>query len=448
MAGELYVSNLIGTFDYQEILSLYYKSQSLPVQLLQQSESVLLERESALKELKQEIDSLYDAFNSLTSTTVLESKRVSVSEPEVLQAEVVDPLKALEGSYQVNVSKLAKNDVWLSLAGVSELSQSVASTSGQITVKYGGEVVATVDYDVDVDDSTYPSTLTEVVNAINSVQDKVKASIIYDGSSYRLLLSGRDTGKDNLVEVEETGSGDLLDKLEIGASYSDSHVQTAQDAELEIFGAQITSSTNTFDGAVPGLRLTVSSLGSSTVTVEPDYEPLKEALNSLINAYNKVVDFINEKAGKDGILSGDNTVYTVRSAILSRLQPLFNLSLLEVDKDTGHVSVDATKLSELLSSSPQELEGAISKLKASLGDYLLFLISPDSPIENEIESLDKEKDRIEGRIDELNKSINEQMEIFKKQLIQVQLLQAKMEEIRAKLTATFGVPTLFSGEKK
>jgi len=123
MAGELYVSNLIGTFDYQEILSLYYKSQSLPVQLLQQRESVLLERESALKELKQEIDSLYDAFNSLTSTTVLESKRVSVSEPEVLQAEVVDPLKALEGSYQVNVSKLAKNDVWLSLAGVSELSQ-------------------------------------------------------------------------------------------------------------------------------------------------------------------------------------------------------------------------------------------------------------------------------------------------------------------------------------
>jgi flagellar hook-associated protein 2 len=37
-------------------------------------------------------------------------------------------------------------------------------------------------------------TLEDLVNAINSAQDRVKASIYYDGSSYRLMLSESDAG--------------------------------------------------------------------------------------------------------------------------------------------------------------------------------------------------------------------------------------------------------------
>ena len=189
MAGELYISNLVGTFDYQQILSLYYQSQSAPIQFLKQREDTINQKITALNEFKSDIEGLYDAFNSLTSTTILDQKEVSVSNPEVLSAEVSDPLSAQPGSVSVTVDALAKNDVWLSQSGVSDLSSAVATTAGEIQISYAGQVVATVDYDADATDSAYPSTLTEIADAINEAQDKVKASVIYDGSQYRLLLS-------------------------------------------------------------------------------------------------------------------------------------------------------------------------------------------------------------------------------------------------------------------
>ena len=442
MAGEIYVSNLAGTFDYQKILEMYYQAQVAPIQLLQQQESTIDARASALNDFKSRLDSFYDAFNQLTSTSLMESKKVSVSSPDVLQASVSDPLKAVEGTYQVTVNRLATNDVWLSQSGVSDPAAPVATQSGQITLTYAGETVAVINYDTDPDDTSKPTTINEIAQAINDAQDKVKASVIYDGSSYRLLLTGTDTGSQATISISETGSGDLLDRLELGDNYSGSHVQTAQDAEIEIFGATITSPTNTFNDAIPGVELQVSSVGTATVEVSHDYQPFKDALNSLIDAYNSIVDFLNDKAGKDGILSGDNTLYTIRSSILSRLQPLFNLGLLDVDKDTGHLILDGEKLDQLLETSPQSLEDAVNQLKDSLQDYLLFLISPDGPVDSEIDSLNRQKESIEERIDQLNKMLNEQMELFKKQLIQVQLLQEQMAELRAKIASTFGNTTL------
>ncbi|WP_457678618.1 flagellar filament capping protein FliD [Thermovibrio sp.] len=443
MAGELTISNLVGTFDYQQILSMYYQSQSLPVQLLQKQESKIDDKISALKTFEDDVNSLYSAFNDVVSTDLSQLKTVSSSSPGVLTASVVDPSKAINGAYQVQVDQLAQNDVWLSQAGVSDLDSAVATTSGQITVKYAGETVAVIDYDTDTSDSSKPSTLTEIADAINNAQDKVKASIIYDGSSYRLILSGADTGSQSTISISETGDGDLLDQLKLGDDYSDSHVQTAQDAKIEVYGATITSPTNTFEGAIPGLELTVNSVGTATLTVNNDYSKFEESLNSLVDAYNKIVDFINDKAGKDGILSGDNTLYAIRSTILSKLQPLFNLGLLSVDKDTGHLSLDDDKLSQLLQNSSQTVQDAVSQLKENLQDYLLFLISPDGPVESEINGLESTKSNLKEQIDDLNKVISDQMEALKQQLIQVQLLQAQMEEVKARLTSVFGNPSLF-----
>ncbi len=442
MAGELYISNLIGTFDYQEILNLYYQSQSAPINLLKSQESKLSEKESALEEFNSDIQKFYEAFNSLTSSYELEAKSVSVSNPSVLSADVVDPLSAQEGSYTIEVNQLAKNDVWLSQKGVSSLSDPVSTASGQLTIEYEGQAVTVVDYDKDATDNAKPSTLTEIANAINSSQDKVVASVIFDGSSYRLLLSGKDTGEKATISIKETGSGDLLDNLELGDNYSESHVQVAQDAKITLFGAEISSSTNTFKDAIPGVEFTVNTTGTSVINVQSDYSQFKSDLTSLIDSYNSIVDFILDKAGKDGVLAGDNTLYNIRSSFLSKMQPLFNLGILSVDKDTGHISLDTSKLDALLRQDLTSVKTAISDLKGSLQDYLIFLTSPEGPVNAEIKSLENAKSQIEDRVDFMNKMLSEQVEEFKKQLIQVQLLQSKMEELRAKIASTFGTPTL------
>ena len=56
MAGEIYVSNL-GSFDYQNILNMYYQANSLPIQLLQSQETEIDE-----KVLLQQIQKIHQLF--------------------------------------------------------------------------------------------------------------------------------------------------------------------------------------------------------------------------------------------------------------------------------------------------------------------------------------------------------------------------------------------------
>jgi len=442
MAGEIYISNLAGTFDYQQLLDTYYQAQMQPVYLLQSQESVLDSKISALNDFASKIDDLYSAFNSLTSTTILDQKSVTSSNETVLTASVYDASKALTGSVSVDVKQLATNDVWLSQASVADLTSAVAMTSGTIEISYAGNVVATINYDTDTADSTNPSTLQEIASAINNAQDKVRASVIFDGTGYRLLLSGVDTGSSNTISITETGGGDLLDQLQIGSSYPSSHVQTAQDAVVSVYGTDISSSTNTFTDAVPGIQFTVKDVGTATITTDKDFEPFKTALNDFISAYNSLVDFVQTEGGKDGVLSGEATLQTVRSGILSRMQPLVNLGIIEFDKDTGHAILNSTKLDELLLNSEDTVRQAISDLKTSLYDYLVYLKDPRGPIESKEDSLNSQKTSLENQIEQMQKIINDQIELFRQQLIQVQLLQEEMNSIRAKLTSVFGDTTL------
>ncbi|SMP06918.1 flagellar hook-associated protein 2 [Desulfurobacterium pacificum] len=442
MAGELYVSNLAGTFDYQTILEAYYQAQMQPVLYLQQQEDAINTKISAVNDFETKIEAFYEKFDTLISGDLLNDKQVSVSNENVLSASVTDADKAVTGSVDVTVNQLAQNDVWLSQAGVSDLDSAVATAAGTIQITYAGNVVATIDYDTDTTDAANPSTLKEIADAINNAQDKVKASIIYDGTSYRLLLSGVDTGADNTISISEVGGGDLLDKLQLGDNYSASHVQTAQDAEITVYGTTITSSTNTFTDAIPGVELTVKELGTANVSISQDYSKFESALEDFISAYNDIVDFVQTETGKDGRLSGNSTLQMIRSSILSRLQPLFNANLLDVDKDTGHLSLKTDVLDSILSSNPSEMENVISDLKSELYDYLILLKDPTGPIGSMEKSLENQKEALDDQIEEMKKLVNDQIENFRQQLIQVQLLQEQMAEIRAKLTSVFGTPSL------
>jgi len=439
MAGEIYVSNL-GSFDYQNILNMYYQANSLPIQLLQSQETKIDAKVKAYEDFESKISNFYTAFDTLTSTPI-EGKTLNVTDENVLTAKITDELKAIPGNYNVTVDQLAKNDVWLSQSGKS-LDEAVATADGTLQISYAGEVVATIDYDTDVSDTSKPSTLQELVDAINSAQDKVRASLVYDGNSYYLLLMGKDTGANNTIELQETGGGDLLDQLQIGDDYSDSHVQTASDAEVTVFSKTFTSSNNEFSEVIPGVSFTVNSTGSSTIEVREDTSKFEDALNKFIQAYNNIVDFVQKEGGEDGSLSGDTTLQMIKSSILSKLQPLFNLNLLEIDKDTGHLSIKTDQLTSLEETSPDTLKSAIDEVKSSLYDYLVYLKSPESPVELSIKNLNDRKESIEDQITFMKKLLNDQINSLKEQLVQLQLFQQQMAEVRAKLTATFGQVSL------
>jgi len=444
MAGELYLSNLAGGFDYQQILDQVYYIKATQIQYYKNQETVLQNKKSALEKFGSLIDDFKDVMNDLFDPSIFEKKSVSVSDDTKLDVTVTDPTAISATTFDVSVLQLAQKDVWLSQAGVSDTSTAVATTSGTLQISYAGNVVATIDYDTDTTTDT-PSTIQEIANAINAAQSDVKATVFFDGTNYRLLLTGADTGADNTVSITEVGGGDLLDVLQLGDNYTASHVQTAQDAMIEVYGTQVTSSTNTFSDVVPGLSITVKDVTSFPVTVDinNDYTDLKDNLQNMVDKYNAIVDFIKDNTGQDGVLSGDFTLQQIRSTIFNKLDPLFQLGIFDVDKDTGHLSINSSTLDSIISNDPQSLETVLtSDLKTNFYDYLLYVTGPDGPISAEEKAYDNKISSIEDQIDLINNRIEQEMETLKKQLVQLQLYMAQMQDVQARIAQTFGSPSI------
>jgi flagellar hook-associated protein 2 len=96
----------------------------------------------------------------------------------------------------------------------------------------------------------------------------------------------------------------------------------------------------------------------------------------------------------------------------------------------------------MLKSDPESVQDLVNDLKDNLYDYLLYLKSPTGPIESMEDALENQKSSLEERIEDMQKLIMEQVEMFRQQLIQIQLLQEEMESLKAQLTSVFGTTTL------
>ena len=448
MANEVYLSNLSGQFDYKSILDKYQQLKSQQIALLQSRENTILKKKSVYESFTNSLNALDTTFSNLTDSTIFDKKSVAISDDSVLKVSITDPSKVKKTNINIQVNQLAKNDAWLSQSGVSDKdSGAVASQDGTIELKYAGSTVATIDYDTDDSDSSKPSTLQEIANAINNSQDKVTASIFYDGSNYRLLLNGKDTGKDNTIKLTETGNGDLLNQLQIGTYDSNGdgtdedhgYVQEAQNAQINVYGTTVESSTNSFENVIDGLKIDVLSTSNSSVNVaiDSDYSDFKKSLQGFIDSYNNIVDFISKNTSKNGTLSGDFTLQQIRSSIFDKLDPLFELGILDVDHTTGKISADDSKLDNQLNSNLDDVKSKISDLKSELGDYVDYITGYDNPIKYKEESLDNQVNSIKDSIQFSAKRLDSEMENLKNQFVWLDKFLGEMNGIKSRLGSLF-----------
>ncbi|NPA53386.1 MAG: flagellar filament capping protein FliD, partial [Aquificae bacterium] len=161
------------------------------------------------------------------------------------------------------------------------------------------------------------------------------------------------------------------------------------------------------------------------------------SLQSLIDKYNSIVDFIQTNTGENGVLSGDSNLRSIRSQIFRGFSPLMELGLINVDRDTGHLSLNNDKLDEYLKNDKETLTERISQLNETLKDYIYFTVDPHGPIKTKEKGLDKQIQNIEKKIELDSKRINEEIEILKKQFISLQMYMAQMEDVKMRLSAMF-----------
>jgi flagellar hook-associated protein 2 len=311
------VSSVLTSAQITSLIQQASTAYQAPANALQAQEKPVEAKISALGKVQSSLSGLQSALAGLADVQSLAQRSVKTSPTGAVNATVTNDATA--STYNLSGIHLAQAESLIS-SGFPSTSGSFGT--GSISIRVGSGPALTVNIGSGQDN------LTGIAAAINQANAGVKATVVYDGSTYHLALTSGTTGAASAFTV--SGSGGLA-----GFSYSPGasglkENQAAANASFSLNGLAITSGSNTIKGVVPGLTLTLAASGAATVTVSQDVSALDKAANSLVSALNDVLSTINQYASYGptsgtsgtsgaGPLFGDVGLQIVRSNLLNAI---------------------------------------------------------------------------------------------------------------------------------
>lgn len=340
-------------------------------------------QKAAWTEVSTKATSLRDAVKNLWKSSSWANIKVSSTNSGVMTATA--GYGAKDGTYTFSVEQLALNsqqasktyDAQSTLIGAGTLSVTVGTTTTNLAV-------------------TAADTVTTLAQKVNAAKLGATASIIKDGSQYRLLISADKTGVENKVTL----GGD------VAASLGLSTLQAAQDAKIK-FGTDdpgngvtamtFTSTSNKVDGVVEGVTLNLVSASPGeqiTLSTSRDTSAVEDKIQSFVDAYNDTVGYMNTLTDYDtekkvgGVLLGDSTARQVADKLRSLISgtslesgAFRTLRSIGVDlQDDGTLKLDTEKLSTALAEDYSAVEtffrDASKGLASKMDEYLKKVTQP------------------------------------------------------------------------
>ena len=427
MAGELFVSGLTGTnFDGGAMVDQIMQIRALPLQRLQQEKALVQAKLSSLGNLSSGIGDFLSLFEGLNVDDLFKGKRATVSNTDVLSVSVTEDAPNVE--FSVTVNKLAQGEIRVSNGGFSDLASTFGS-SGTLTITYNtgsGTETFNINYNAG-------ETLEDLVSRINSSQDRVSASVYFDGTSYKLMLSEKDVGT-STVETDTAGGVYAIQvsglPSELGTGLDT--IQGAQNAEIVIgSGSPVVSPTNTFENVISGVTIEAKTTGSSDVSITESYSKVTSFLSDFVEKYNATVELVDSlTVGEEALFRGDYTISSVKIGMAERLDPLINLGLIDYDGDTGKISLNMDRLNELLNSDPDTVRQAIEDLS---GSYRVFLENQKDLFSGFEEAYNDQIESIDSRIESLAQRLAREEQLLRREYARLEAFIAQAEEIRQRL---------------
>lgn len=312
---------------------------------------------------------------------------------------------------QIAAAQVASSDTYTGdtagIAGTGTLQFTSGSTSGSIS------------YDA-------TDTLSSIATKINNANAGVSASVLFDGTNYRLMVASKTTGTANATTFTETGTG-------LGLAKAANIKIPAKDAKISIDGVDIVRSSNVIDDAVPGVTITANSAQGATepdsaVTVSNDTSALTDKLNSFVTAFNGVAGSVsaqltyNANATTQSALFGDSTLRSLQGMLSGFASQTFGTMHLDdlgisMDQD-GMLSLDTTKLTTALQNNPDAITNlfvtgglatsvsAMSKMYSEAGDGVL--VTKSAGLDDRSKLLQDEIDQIEANATALQTRLQNQ----------------------------------------
>ncbi len=265
---------------------------------------------SGVGQLKSAIASFVTTLQAMSKDDAFNKRSINITQDKdkpVLKVE--SKAGASNGQYDISVEQLAKTSKF---DGTFDSSTTPLITQdGKLTFKAGDKIL---DVDVKAGDS-----LQAIRKRINNDADNFGMSVnivnTSDGKSKLMIDSGvSGSGKDLQITGSTTDLADnLVSKL--------TKRQDAQDAKITVDGNTLTSSSNTFDGTIVGLKLTVlresdsttstdtsgnpvKTYSSNKVDVTTDKTGIKDMIKSFVDGYNVLVKKSNDLGKRSSVVAG------------------------------------------------------------------------------------------------------------------------------------------------
>lgn len=272
------------SIDWNQVLEAVMAQERQPVTTLQTQKSTLETQKTAFGTFLSKLSTLESAIDKLSTTTSINPTKAVSSSANV---EVSASSTATAGTYNVVVSTLARAHV-LATSGLSPYASAdtVVATSGTLTI-----TPATGDpVDIAVTDST---TITELAAAINAESDSpVTAAVVQTApGQYQLVLTSKNTGAANTFTISSSLAGGT------GLPATDI-VQSGLNASFTVNGLAVQSASNIATEVVPGATLTLKKQDAGetvSITVSRDADAAVGLVNSFMNAYNDIVQFMKDQ---------------------------------------------------------------------------------------------------------------------------------------------------------
>jgi flagellar hook-associated protein 2 len=366
-----------------------------PVTQLEKKRDSLTSEANAWRDINSRLITLKSRASELLRTTgVFGAMRVQVSDTTVVRATVGNGAAA--GVYNVTVNALATATSYKSTA--EDISDPAASlgVSGEIELVNTSDSVVRGTITVSATDS-----LTRIAANINSnSQLKVRASVVQtEPGLFRLVLVGKESGAVNHFDFNVI-SGNAWSRLGFMEPGRPDLIQTGENASITVNGLTIASPSNSIEGAVPGVTLTMLKAGASTtVDLREDPDKAASAIRALVEQYNSVQEFMATQTrtatGQPGPLAGEGTLFVLQSSLRSKMvdpveitgSEFRTLASIGIETEkfsvggriSGKLEINETKLREALEQDPEAVknlfqsngtvQGVARRLDSWLADY-------------------------------------------------------------------------------
>ena len=305
--------------DVNSLVSQLLALERRPLDKLNQRKSQYNAEITSFGKISSDLSAFQSAVSALKTAESFKVFTATAAEPTYLTSSADSTASA--GSHSITITQLAQSQKLFSAAFADTDTTTIGT--GSLTIANGASSFAVT---IDVTNNT----LDGIVNAVNAASSNfgVSASIVNDGTGYRLLFSPNETGTAYAVTVAVTDTGDGINTDANGLSrlsytaggYVLSQTQAAKNAIITVDGLTgINSASNTVTDVIQGVTLNLKTEGpvSTTLDVAVDTDTITTNATALVTAYNKLITDISDLHKKGGKLEADNTLLTVQAQLVN-----------------------------------------------------------------------------------------------------------------------------------